>query len=112
MPRWRPDPLTSEIDSDGKPSRSRSLRIGSNASWRMNASTFFIFRRLTGKPWGEDPVRLQAQPEALAILAERRVEPGQLLHPLEPVGDRVAVDVQRRGGGAGGAVVLEERLQR
>src|SRR4051794_31785560 len=98
MPRWRPEPLTSEIVSDGKPSCSRSLRIGSTASCRMNASTFFIWdRRLTREPGGEDPVRLQAEPEALAVLAQRGVEPRQLLHPLEPVGDRVPVHVERRG---------------
>ena len=60
----------------------------------------------------EDPVRLQAEPEALAVLAQRRVEPAELLHALEPVGDRVPVHVERAGRGAGRAVVLEERLQR
>src|SRR5215217_330447 len=42
MPFWRPEPFTSMIDSDGKPSVSRSMRIGSNASCRTNASTFFM----------------------------------------------------------------------
>ena len=42
MPFWRPDPLTSLIDRDGNPLSSSSGRIGSNASWRMNASIFFI----------------------------------------------------------------------
>src|SRR5215213_6432486 len=98
----------------------------------MNASTFFMWRTVTSpkangdegarfawqaKPlsresWSKNPVRLQPEPEALAVLAERRVEPAELLHALEPVGDRVPVHEQRAGGGAGGAVVLEERLQR
>jgi hypothetical protein len=30
------------IDRDGKPLSSSSARIGSNASWRMNASIFFL----------------------------------------------------------------------
>src|SRR5918992_916259 len=42
MPFWRPDPLTSEIDRDGNPSSSSSMRIGSNASWRVKASIFFM----------------------------------------------------------------------
>src|SRR5215207_583666 len=42
MPFCRPEPLTSTIDRDGKPRSSSSMRIGSNASWRTNASTFFI----------------------------------------------------------------------
>ena len=48
MPFWRPDPLTSMMESEGKPSASSSMRIGSNASCRMNASTFFMMR---GPPW-------------------------------------------------------------
>src|SRR5215213_5729258 len=111
MPFWRPEPLTSEIESDGKPSASRSLRIGSKASCRMNASTFFMRGSLSGQSGRQDPVRLQPQAEPLPILAQGRVEPAELLHALEPVGDRVPVDVEGAGGGAGGAVVLEERLQ-
>src|SRR4051794_12626071 len=42
MPFWRPDPFASMIDRDGNPLSSSSVRIGSNASWRMNASIFFI----------------------------------------------------------------------
>src|SRR5262245_49064511 len=42
MPFWRPEPLASRIDRDGNPLSSNSVRIGSNASWRMYASTFFM----------------------------------------------------------------------
>jgi len=41
MPFCRPEPLTSEMLSEGKPLLNSSMRIGSNASCRMNASTFF-----------------------------------------------------------------------
>src|SRR5215213_7214776 len=78
----------------------------------MNASTFFMRGSLTGQSGGEDPVGLEAKAQALAVLAQSRVEAGELLHALEPVGDRVAMHVQRAGGGARGAVVLEERLER
>src|SRR3954452_12861467 len=66
---------------------------------------------LSRESWREDPVGLQPEAEALAVLAQRRGEPAELLHPLEPVGDRVPVHIQGAGGGARGAVVLEERLQ-
>src|SRR4051812_21205636 len=79
----------------------------------MNASTFFIWAgSLTGQTGREDAVGLQAEAQPFAVLAERRVEPAQLLHALEPVGDRVAVHEQRAGGRPGGPVVLEERLER
>src|SRR5829696_10526870 len=42
MPFWRPDPFASMIDREGNPLSSSSVRIGSNASWRMNASIFFM----------------------------------------------------------------------
>ena len=42
MPFWRPEPLTSPIDREGNPLSSSSVLIGSNASWRMYASIFFI----------------------------------------------------------------------
>src|SRR3954451_19564606 len=42
MPFWRPEPFASMIDREGKPLSSNSARIGSNASWRMNASIFFM----------------------------------------------------------------------
>src|SRR3712207_5447684 len=55
----------------------------------------------------DDAVRLQTQPEALPILGLHRVQPAELLPPLEPVRDRVPVCVDRRGGGVHVAVVLE-----
>src|SRR6186997_1622710 len=48
MPFWRPEPLASMIDRDGKPLSSSSLLIGSNASWRMYASIFFMRSSLLG----------------------------------------------------------------
>src|SRR5215218_1198072 len=48
MPFWRPEPLASMIDRDGNPLSSSSVRIGSNASWRMYASIFFIRSSLLG----------------------------------------------------------------
>src|SRR3954452_15901815 len=47
-PFWRPDPFTSPIDREGNPLSSSSVRIGSNASWRMNASIFFMFTSSLG----------------------------------------------------------------
>src|SRR4051794_22514859 len=41
-PFWRPEPLASMIDREGNPLSSNSVLIGSNASWRMNASIFFM----------------------------------------------------------------------
>src|SRR5690349_17148604 len=48
MPFWRPEPLASRIDRDGNPLSSNSARIGSNASWRMYASIFFMRPSLLG----------------------------------------------------------------
>src|SRR6188472_584797 len=48
MPFWRPEPLASMIERDGNPLSSNSARIGSNASWRMYASIFFIRSCLLG----------------------------------------------------------------
>src|SRR5690242_1341951 len=48
MPFWRPEPLASMIDRDGNPLSSNSARIGSNASWRMYASIFFMRPSLLG----------------------------------------------------------------
>src|SRR5215210_7891327 len=85
MPFWRPDPLTSEIDSDGKPSWSSSLRIGSNASCRMNASTFFTRRRLaTDRARGHraaQPAGAQRQPPTAAPrhVDDRRERRGTVL---------------------------------
>src|SRR3954468_24166451 len=80
MPFCRPEPLTSTIDSDGKPSSSSSMRIGSNASWRTNASTFFI--------------SLLAPPRVCCGLnasAPLRMAPALVLHPPAypalPLGD-------------------------
>src|SRR3954453_17734027 len=91
----------------------------------MKASTFFMTSRspkasgaapagetLSGQARREDPVGLQAEAEALAVLAERGIEARELLHPLQAVGDRVAVHVERGGRRPGGAVVLQERLER
>src|SRR5215207_4789996 len=57
-----------------------------------------IAKRSAREPRGDDPVCLEPQPEPLAILGLHRIEPGQLLHALEPVGDRVAVREDRGGG--------------
>src|SRR6186997_2920642 len=48
MPFWRPEPLYSAIERLGNPLSSSSPRISSNASWRMNASIFFISLVLLG----------------------------------------------------------------
>src|SRR4051794_15419344 len=98
--------------NEGKPSCSSSFRIGSNASCRMNASTFFMAASLTREAGGQYSICLQAEAKALSVLAEGGVEPRELLHALQSVRDRVAVHEQGAGRGAGGAVVLEERLQR
>src|SRR4051794_33219153 len=42
MPFCLPDPRYCPIERLGKPFSSSSIRIGSNASWRVNASIFFI----------------------------------------------------------------------
>src|SRR5688500_4006054 len=68
MPFWRPEPLTSIIDSEGKPSASSSMRIGSNASCRTNASTFFMLSRNLRRGWRFE-VEL-CPPAALCPVAE------------------------------------------
>jgi hypothetical protein len=79
------------IDSDGKPSSSSSMRIGSNASWRTNASTFFISLLA--------PSRVRCAP-TLARSAERTVvglpvrgeRPGRLERAPALVDDRRGCD--------------------
>ena len=56
--------------------------------------------------------RLQAEAELLAAVGGGDVEPGQVLHALEPVADRVAVRVEPGGGAGDVAVGVEERLER
>src|SRR5215208_1358750 len=60
----------------------------------------------------DDPVGLQAEPEPLPVLGLHRVEPGQLLHAVEPVGDGVTVGVDRRRRRVHVAVALEVGLER
>ena len=48
-------------------------------------------------------------PRPLAVLGQQRVQARQLLHPLEPVRDRVPVGVDRRGGRVHVAVALQVR---
>src|SRR5215218_7694970 len=96
MPFWRPEPLTSAIERDGNPFSSSSVRIGSNASCRMNASIFFIFTSSLGVgghlgsgdrglPHGQRPARrtrvLGLRDELLGVAVHavlRDVEPGVL----------------------------------
>src|SRR3982751_2902148 len=60
----------------------------------------------------DDPERLQPEPEALAVLCLHRVEAGQVAYPLEAIGDRVAVRVDRGRRRVHVAVLAEIGLER
>src|SRR3954454_11683650 len=76
MPFWRPEPLASMIDRDGNPLSSNSARIGSNASWRMNASIFFmrpVLLRLGRGHWADSACRCRRRWHTATGEQSRRV---------------------------------------
>src|SRR4051794_6050165 len=114
MPFWRPLPLTSVTESDGNPKSSSSFRMGSNDSWRMNASTFFTagHDNSWSGAWRHHPGRLQTKPELLPVLAPERVQPRQPPAPVGGVRDGMPVHEDGARRGHGGAVVLEPGRER
>ena len=56
------------------------------------------------------PGRLQRHVQQQPVLALVEVEAGELLHPGEPVVERLPVDAERRGRAAGLARAVEEHL--
>src|SRR5829696_10411558 len=86
-PFWRPDPLTSEIDSEGKPSVSSSPRIGSKASWRMYASIFFMRSRPRRLRLADGPARR----DALWLAVQRRDRRADHGRPIRPVPEQLGL---------------------
>ncbi len=71
-----------------------------------------LHRRAPGGRYAEDAHRLEAEAQLLAADRGGDVMPAELLRPLQPVADRVAVREQLLGGGGNVAVVVEVGLDR
>src|SRR4051794_19274687 len=94
--------------------RSRAARRRASASSRLtttatSSSSASEPRRRSERGPAREPVDLQPERQPLAVLVARRIEPGELLDPLQPVGDGVAVGVERLRRRAELAVMVEIR---
>src|SRR5205809_1059961 len=90
---------------------SSSVTSSNARAWNSSVAASRIRSPVARQAGGDDPVRLQPEPQPLAVLGREWVEAREIADPLQAVAHRVAVCVDRLGGRVHRAVLGEVGLQ-